>query len=499
MLSTKILQEKLAANLIPFLAQKVNTSLLWSGPETESIAAMQDACSYMIQPGSPAASRVFLAERYGGRGLQRNGGGARCGIFGGYQVKGIGANPLVGKGTSWQHANGTLGVTEAIYEAIWGEILDEVLPFGAVKVQAILLTDRYIHDVPEETTVSDRRALLVRSPAIRPAHFERAPYFRPKEEFSGQLMHDARRVRAVISHLPHCLPQPECGYSPEAKNSPEVQCIEGLCELARRLAWQLAYCRTRFLKITTSPSNVAIDGRLLDFNGLGCLFPTDNVYDFGYQLRLKEMMKEPAILRKGLTDLTVYLGKYLYGVDFSLHASQQIQKMFVQTFELACLHGYLSLLGIDFDETVSLNTAPEAFKDLATRFLQLLAYQRHHFCDRTSEEQSPALLERVVLQLYGEIQDKKLQNNRRFQQLQRCLLVVRPFIKKSDSELAQLGLLRLQPRPNLHKLQMFSEINQLLACYVHDESALYKVLSNMVADKKAFARDALGTIATKGF
>jgi hypothetical protein len=112
---------------------------------------------------------------------------------------------------------------------------------------------------------------LVREP-VRPAHFERAPYFRPQQEYADRLIHDACRVRSVIRMLPGNLPVPAEGVSEEARRNPRLYCIEGLCELAHREAWQMAFCRTRFLRLTTSPSNIAMDGRLMDFNGLGCLF-----------------------------------------------------------------------------------------------------------------------------------------------------------------------------------------------------------------------------------
>ncbi|EBP9972607.1 MchC protein, partial [Salmonella enterica subsp. enterica] len=159
----------------------------------------------------------------------------------------------------------------AIYEALWGEVLAQILPYGAVRARAVLLTDIYTDKAFDRPHGKSRRALLVREPVIRPAHFERAPYFRPQPEYVTQLVHDARRVRSVIHMLPGNLPVPPEGVSEEAQRDHRVYCIEGLCELARREAWQMAFCRTRFLRLTTSPSNIAIDGRLMDFNGLSCL------------------------------------------------------------------------------------------------------------------------------------------------------------------------------------------------------------------------------------
>ncbi|MDH8270600.1 MchC protein, partial [Klebsiella pneumoniae] len=108
------------------------------------------------------------------------------------------------------------------------------------------------------------------------------------------------------------------GFSGEARRNPRIYCIEGLCELARREAWQMAFCRTRFLRLTSSPSNIALDGRLMDFNGLSCLFPGDYPDNFGHQFRLAELVKEPMVLIQGLSDLCLYIGKYMFDPDFTL-------------------------------------------------------------------------------------------------------------------------------------------------------------------------------------
>lgn len=169
---------ELNENLVPFTARQIKSSLIWCAEDVRNPDELQNACSYIIDPGSTASAKVFHAERYGGSGIQRNGGGARCGFDGNYQVKGIGSNPLVGEGTDERHSNGALGAVHAIYEALWGEVLAQILPYSAVRVRAILLTDLYTEKAFERSGRKSRRALLVREPVVRPAHFERAPYFK---------------------------------------------------------------------------------------------------------------------------------------------------------------------------------------------------------------------------------------------------------------------------------------------------------------------------------
>ena len=179
---------ELTENLVPFNVRKVTSSLIWCAPHIDDSEALQNACSYLIDPASSAPERIFLAERYGGSGIQRNGGGARCGFDGRYQIKGIGANPLVGKGSDLRHSNGVLSASMAMYETLWTEMLSSVLPYGAVPVQAVLFTDKATDSDFERTCAPSERALLVREPVVRPAHFERAPYFRPQPEYAGNML-----------------------------------------------------------------------------------------------------------------------------------------------------------------------------------------------------------------------------------------------------------------------------------------------------------------------
>lgn len=85
-------------NLVPFTARRITSSLIWCAENVRNTEVLLKACSYIIDPVSSASAKTFHAERYGGSGIQRNGGGARCGFDGNYQVKGMGANPLVGVG-----------------------------------------------------------------------------------------------------------------------------------------------------------------------------------------------------------------------------------------------------------------------------------------------------------------------------------------------------------------------------------------------------------------
>ncbi|HHQ6627819.1 TPA: MchC protein, partial [Serratia fonticola] len=172
--------------LVPFTEKKIDTQLLWSNVlDDDELAELKTAASYLIKdnkqhslfdPCTPllADEKLFYAERYGGGAISRNGGGARCGFDGRWQVKGIGANALVGRGS--KQVNGELTLTGAVLEALWGNLMAKLLPYGAVPNKAILLADNIsVKNAPSvSSTVHERRALLVREPVIRPAHFCRA-------------------------------------------------------------------------------------------------------------------------------------------------------------------------------------------------------------------------------------------------------------------------------------------------------------------------------------
>lgn len=93
--------------LVPFIAKKVATRLLWSnGLDNYQLEELKQAASYLIDENQRHSvfdtrvplltnEKIFYAERYGGGAIARNGGGARCGFDGRWQVKGIGANALM--------------------------------------------------------------------------------------------------------------------------------------------------------------------------------------------------------------------------------------------------------------------------------------------------------------------------------------------------------------------------------------------------------------------
>ncbi|WP_045412622.1 protein adenylyltransferase SelO family protein [Vibrio owensii] len=204
--------------------------------------------------------KVFWADRYGSRHEVCNGGSARCGFDGKFQVKGIGLTPLLAQNMSKSHSHGKLFLDEAILEAIWGEICHKHLPFGAVRTVAIIKTNvneefQYLSDSPKKPC-----ALAIREFAIRPAHFERATFFWPLHEYMHLRDNDALRVQEAIKILPELLNSNAQG------NQTKQNIIDSFEHFIYKLAKQIAYSRVKGIPHgSLTSSNIGLDCRFLDF------------------------------------------------------------------------------------------------------------------------------------------------------------------------------------------------------------------------------------------
>lgn len=503
----KVALSELRGNLVPFEASRVGSDFIWCAKDVDDRRELQEACSYHISGSDSAYVKQFYAERYGGSGIQRNGGGARCGFDGRYQVKGIGANPLVGEGSDARHSDGKLSAAHAIYEIIWSEILTRVLPFGAVSIKAALLIRPTEERALSHTLNADKRTLLVREPVVRPAHFERAPYFQPQPQYAERLMHDAERLSRVISKLPDNLPTPVGWAGQTASMNLPSYCIEGLCELAKRQAIQMAYCRTRFLRMTTSPSNIAMDGRLMDFNGLSSLFPDVDYDAFGYQLRRNELLKEPAVLIQGLTDICLYLGKYQFSPAFTEMAQEKVKDVFHRTFTDACYRGYLDILGIK-PCNLPLTALPPVLKRLVDVFTSLLERPlgahltgaRHSGCTVSVKTSVLELIRISEGQDTGRLslfmQDKRFPEM--LEQMKASLNWLSAF-GISGHQMASVANQRLSTRELLNKTSMFARIDNVLEISRSSTEYLRTEIAQMTHEYLNYALPVLGQMPSTAF
>jgi len=271
----------------------------------------------------PYDKKKFFAERYGGDGILTNGGGARCGFDGSFQLKGIGANKLVSvrppNPQGYTHANGFLSLSIAIHESIWAEVVQRALPYGAVRTVAIIDLDVEF----EESNTHHARALLIRLPAVRPAHFIRALYF--KEKKHGALSEDAKRVALAIQRLVSFLPQNSTNQDENAL--PESLSL-GMVELATRYAKQFSAARSkRIYHANVSASNITTDGAWMDLAGSAVF--SERLWWNGFNIDKFKAEYAPAI--NSINDMCFYLNKY--GV-ISLEASREIFEKSLHAFNI---------------------------------------------------------------------------------------------------------------------------------------------------------------------
>ncbi len=209
-------------------------------------------------------SKTFYADRYGGLGLGVNWGAGRAASAGQFQIKGIGQTSLVGTGQSFDHAHGGASIKESINEAIWGEVASRELPHGANRVLAIIDSGTFTH---WKDGGKEARALIVRQDALRPAHFIDVLYGRGEKNMTAL---DLMRVKESLEKLPELLPHSGNGNFAGLSKSEKLK--QGFLKLAENWAEQFAaaYSR-RILHGATSPSNIELGGRFLDYGTMTAL------------------------------------------------------------------------------------------------------------------------------------------------------------------------------------------------------------------------------------
>ncbi|MBJ7308925.1 hypothetical protein ACFOLJ_13070 [Rugamonas sp. CCM 8940] len=255
-----------------------------------------------------ADEKLFHAERYGGKGLRTNGGGVRCGVDGDWLVKGVGCNQLLGENMNFWSAHGSLSLADAIGEALWAKLLQRALPFGAVRIPAVIATGAasWVRG-PQGEKLATKGALLLRQATHRLGSFERAVYFRPDATAAPIALSDADRVRRAIAELPRLLPRPPAlGQHAWADMDLSERLCAGLLEMARRFAAQLAAAAAkRIMHGAMVSSNIALDGRWLDLGSVTGLprYGISRVFKTSF-------WNEYVRLMAGIKDVVFYIKKY---------------------------------------------------------------------------------------------------------------------------------------------------------------------------------------------
>ncbi|MBR8252240.1 hypothetical protein [Burkholderia ambifaria] len=342
-----ILLSDLDAVFVPILMERVaGVKVSYKNKRCElNNVALVDQCGYVVCSGwekNRNDRQIWLAERYGGEDMSNNGGGVRCGISANFQVKGVGANLLLGGGSDEAHSNGHLSITDAFYEAVWSEIFDHVTPYGASRVMAILTMERH------QCGDGSRRGLLIRMPDIRPAHFLRAIYFKPLRDAGWHRAADVRRVSESIPYLSEVLPRPDTISDIEWTSLSNIERFHaGMGEFARRAACQLAYMRSRFMAHGCTASNMLIDGRIIDFTAVATALAYQATSLSELKVLWNRMSREHFPILKTISSISFYANKYwVKNNDIAANVLSHAFKSFVREFDIQLTRFLLCATGI---------------------------------------------------------------------------------------------------------------------------------------------------------
>lgn len=213
-------------------------------------AHLTASCSYQICE-KPCSDLSGWADRYGGNGIGFNGGSGRSVLLGDYNLKGVGCTPLVARQSDALHTTGQIRLDECVREAVFSEVIRRDFPWSAVPVLAILRLRHPCGEDPSELNATSP-AILIRPKFLRPAHFMRADLFKPESREKQE--EDVERTRSAVTMLDEAI-----GHA---------SATEVFTAIHRRWAEQVAFGFVhRISHGEPTPSNVSLDGRLVDFGG----------------------------------------------------------------------------------------------------------------------------------------------------------------------------------------------------------------------------------------
>lgn len=190
--------------------------------------------------------KVMYSEYYGGVLRGANLGSGRAASFLGKigaQSKGLGKIRQMVRQTTKDHSNGKASLVELIREVIYGEYNHQMLPHGGNRV--FLLLDRGTQTVDQNGN-SHADAIVIREDPVRPAHFMKLEGVDSGNTRSGQRLNAQALLR----------------LKRELGNDLEL----GISNYITRIATQYSHAfARRIYHGATSPSNIEVNGRFLDF------------------------------------------------------------------------------------------------------------------------------------------------------------------------------------------------------------------------------------------
>jgi uncharacterized protein YdiU (UPF0061 family) len=292
-----------------------------------------ERCAYVTAADMPHGKAgndiVGYADRYGGRGIGRNGGSGRSAIINGYHVKGIGRTPLIGAEADFAHASGGAYLEECVREAIFSEVVARTFPHAAVPTLAIIDTGLVQVWDTENGPKTERRTLLVRPCFVRPAHFQRATGFNSPNAKEGA--EDSMRVERFFIH------------------ATAVFGKEELCKsfslFGERWAEQMAHSFVfRFPHGSNTTSNIALDGSLVDFGAMTSVPSWANVITM---LREQPFSSQFSVIARAVQDLSYYAGRYLDPHFARADVIQELIQTAKKQYQKSVIRSVLQFCGAD--------------------------------------------------------------------------------------------------------------------------------------------------------
>ncbi|WP_158972645.1 hypothetical protein [Paraglaciecola sp. L3A3] len=358
---TKILIELAKSfNQLPVEVNKITgTHLLWRDQSATSNSYMSDNefvdnYSWVVKnsfftDGSRKQSDItqtVFAERYGGFGIGINGGGARVVNINDAQVKGVGANALAGEGALRSHSYGGLDIQGAVKEIIYSRLLSKISPVGVQAISGLIFLD---HTSALHNDNAAPSVLMVREPITRPGHFLPCINFRLKPEYQTLVRSDYSRVLGIYK-----------GIGKQALLSDFYALIQNFLD---KCADQLSFFRiARLSHNALSPSNISLDGRVLDTALCSFVVSGSN---YGQVTSYFEEVSTPALITK---EWFYLVSKFLGDEPVEEHFLKLYEEKFYQYASVNM--GFI--FGLDREMSTKLSSTLE-WQKVASRTLSLLS------------------------------------------------------------------------------------------------------------------------------
>ena len=284
----------------------------------DAFAWVSDQVSFTGSKSAP--SKTMHSDYYGGEGLGPNHGSARAGILGQVQIKGVGVTPhYVGEVTS-SH-DGAAGFHEAIKEVVWGNLLENELPYGANRVISLIDTGLTKSD-------GEKHILIIREDPLRAGHFIRRTWKSDTQDLNRVQKNLANIDQAISNRDPkeayllklceHNKPESVIANSKDALDTKVKQRLLTADEWLYRLSKQIArFHARRYFHGATSESNININGQFIDYgtatanSGYGKIHFLEHVEPFGEFAEIDRRWG-PGLTHKLFLDLDEELPNELY-------------------------------------------------------------------------------------------------------------------------------------------------------------------------------------------